>query len=248
MQKLRDILDPLPDMQDTLLVWGSSFKINVTSADDPIQIAIENEIKANICKTPIGRISLEGQVQRPALSDTDQAIADMAAKLKERRDRKRGGEPNSSTLDANCGGMWASSASQGSGVQTEGTVGAGGRNTIVPALSGITMSPNSSMNAPHPAPPAPQGQSQRPSQYQPQQQGPQAPQAQYVDYSLPSNRESDKRDLAWFGGVHTDCNTIIYKAPLQGWNTLLPSSFAGSAPAGSQLGQRPQSTLVNKKF
>jgi hypothetical protein len=42
--------------------------------------------------------------------------------------------------------------------------------------------------------------------------------------------QSEPRDLAWFGGVHTDCNTILYKAPLQGWNTLLPSSFAGSMP------------------
>lgn len=41
--------------------------------------------------------------------------------------------------------------------------------------------------------------------------------------------KEEPRDLAWFGGKHTDCNTILYKAPLQGWNTLLPSSFAHKA-------------------
>lgn len=243
-------------MQDTLLVWGSSFKINATSADDPIQIAIENQIKANICKTPIGRISLEGQVQDAVLSETNKAIADMAAKLQERRDRDQrrgGGDASNKQQQSDSSGSSASAAVDASPAAAAAAAdNTSSTMTHIPSLNmaggsyaagtGASAGAGSSRLLPEQAPPAQLAS----------QAGATAGQGQVISNtgnSASGSRDADKRDYAWFGGVHTDCNTIVYKAPLQGWNTLLPSSFAGSAPAGAQPGKsRPPSTLVNKKF
>lgn len=206
LQKLRDVLDPLPDMADTLLVWGSSFKIPVTAADDPIQLAIEEEIKANICKTPFGYISLEGQTAKAAVSDTDRAIAEMAAKLKE-RERRRG---SSNTVSQSVAG------SLGSGLEDD---------TLGPLQSSARMPHMSSM----------QGLSVSTAGQLPQYTAPfsaasllpnviATPPPPVVPPHVTVKPDTEDRDLAWFGGVHHDCNTILYKAPLQGWNTLLPST------------------------
>ena len=34
------------------------------------------------------------------------------------------------------------------------------------------------------------------------------------------NNTNDEIDYSWFAGKHTTSNLIIYKTPLQGWNTL----------------------------
>jgi len=193
-------------MADTLLVWGSSFKIPVTAADDPIQIAIEEEIKANICKTPFGYISLEGQKAQVAVSDTDRAIAEMAAKLKE-RERRRGSNTTSHSLAA---------GSLGSGLEddTLGPLDPSARMPYMPSRQGLNVSTANQVpqyTAPFSA------ASLLPNVIA-------TPPPPVVPPQVTVKPDTEHRDLAWFGGVHHDCNTILYKAPLQGWNTLLPST------------------------
>jgi len=219
------VLDPLPDMADTLLVWGSSFKIPVTAADDPIQVALEEAIKANICKTPFGYISLEGQQEKKVLSETDKAINDMAAKLKQRQDRQRSQASNnnppsqSTSIKGNLGsdlendhtaeGLQNSPFLPGNnGNNNYGKNGNSGNNAVQsstsstrPPFHAMSLLPN--VVATPPVPIVPQQTTIKP--------------------------DTEHRDLAWFGGVHQDCNTILYKAPLQGWNTLLPSTAQSKA-------------------
>lgn len=215
-------------MADTLLVWGSSFKIPVTAADDPIQIALEEEIKANICKTPFGYISLEGQQEKKVMSDTDKAINDMAAKLKQRQDRQRSQASNNNTPGQNN----SITGNLGSDLENDHTAegvlnspflhgtsngnknyGNNGNNAILsstsstrPPLNAMSLLPN--VVATPPVPVVPQQTAIKP--------------------------DTEHRDLAWFGGVHQDCNTILYKAPLQGWNTLLPSTAQSKARNASK--------------
>ena len=171
-------------MQDTLLLWGGAFRTAAGAGDvgDPVQVAIEREIAANISKTPFGKITLQGEEPRPLeLSDADRAINAVAAKLKARQDRAAAGG----------GGTGAGNQRQGSAEDnsfvgnTTGKIRSSAQNNV-PSFQAL-------------------GIAQR--------------QQQEVEQAA-----AEKPDLAWFGGVHTDCNTVLYKAPLQGWNTLLPSS------------------------
>ena len=208
-------MDPLPDMADTLLVWGSSFKIPVTAADDPIQIALEEEIKANICKTPFGYISLEGQKEKK-VSDTDKAINDMAAKLKQRQDRQRNPVSSNNTPMSQSNSIKGNLGSDLENDQViEGLLKppfpqptSNNRNSTVlsststrPPFNAMSLLPNVVATPPVPV----------------------------VPTQTTIKPDTEHRDLAWFGGVHQDCNTILYKAPLQGWNTLLPSTAQSKA-------------------
>ncbi len=39
-------------------------------------------------------------------------------------------------------------------------------------------------------------------------------------YSNLTTLTTDRKDQAWFGGKHEDCNTVLYSVPKQGWNTI----------------------------
>ena len=172
-------------MQDTLLLWGGAFRTAAGAGDvgDPVQVAIEREIAANISKTPFGKITLQGEEPRPLeLSDADRAINAVAAKLKARQERAAAG-----------GG--------GTGAGNQRQVSAEGNSFVGNTTGKIHSSAQNNV---------PSFQALGIAQRQQQKEVEQA--------------AAEKPDLAWFGGVHTDCNTVLYKAPLQGWNTLLPSS------------------------
>jgi hypothetical protein len=176
-------------MHDTLLVWGNSFKIPVANADDPAQQAIQAEIRANICKTPMSLITLEGEIpQKATMSDTERVIANVTEKLKQRQARGQ---------------------QQATQQQTRGTAGSDLGMRSAPSTAASTAA-HTALNSREGTEGA---RNRRPS-------------FQLTPPAAPVPTE--QRDLAWFGGVHTDCNTILYKAPLQGWNTLLPTSFASN--------------------
>jgi hypothetical protein len=227
-QKLRDILEPVPDMADTLLVWGSTFRVPTGSgaADDPKQRAIEAEISRNICKTPISVITLQGEVPQRAAgqtsagsssNSTEAHIASMAEQLQRRRDKR----PQQSSV----GGLAGTNSTP-----SEFTVGAGGANRpdsgAQSSQRNLPLRPNSGIRTRKPSFAATES-----SNAGVEGIAMSSEQSTHGIGDVNSNSTpSEPRDLAWFGGVHTDCNTILYKAPLQGWNTLLPSSFAGSMP------------------
>jgi hypothetical protein len=212
-------------MADTLLVWGSTFRVPTGSgaADDPKQRAIEAEISRNICKTPISVITLQGEVPERAAgqnsaganNSTDAHIASMAEQLQRRRDKR----PQQSS-----GGVL------------------GGTDSIPSEFTGHVgdaSSPDSNTRSSQrnlPQRPISGIRTRKPSFAATESSGVEgiamsSEQSTHGTGDVNSNSaQSEPRDLAWFGGVHTDCNTILYKAPLQGWNTLLPSSFAGSMP------------------
>jgi hypothetical protein len=214
-------------MADTLLVWGSTFKVSTGSgaADDPKQRAIEAEVSRNICKTPISVITLQGEVPERAacqnsagaISSTDAHIASMAEQLQRRRDKRQ--QQSSAGVP---GGT--------DSIPSEFTVSAGGASRpdsgAQSTQRNLTQRPISGIRTRKPSFAATESSNAGVGGIAMSSE-----QSTHGTGDVNSNStQSEPRDLAWFGGVHTDCNTILYKAPLQGWNTLLPSSFAGSMP------------------
>jgi hypothetical protein len=207
-------------MADTLLVWGNTFKIPVTSADDPIQQAIDAEIRANICKTPVGMITLEGEVpQRATMSSAERAIEEMAQQLKLRQDRRQNQARTGASTAVGLGEVERRTNGAGAGNGGSSSINSGTNSAVLSgSISAATSRLPSAAGRGDPSLPTAGAQTRRPSF-----------QADSAIAAPPAPQE-ERRDLAWFGGKHTDCNTIIYKAPLQGWNTLLPTSYAGSQP------------------
>jgi hypothetical protein len=214
-------------MADTLLVWGSTFRVPTGSgaADDPKQRAIEAEISRNICKTPISVITLHGEVPERAAgqtsaganNSTEANIASMAEQLQRRRDKR----PQQSS-----GGVLGGTDSIPS--EFTGHVGGASRSDSGTQSNqrSLPQRPNSGIRTRKPSFAATDS-----SNGGVEGIAMSSEQSTHGTGDVNSNSaQSEPRDLAWFGGVHTDCNTILYKAPLQGWNTLLPSSFAGSMP------------------
>jgi hypothetical protein len=215
-------------MADTLLVWGSTFKVPTGSgaADDPKQRAIEAEISRNICKTPISVITLQGEVPERAAgqtsagsssNSTEAHIASMAEQLQRRRDKRQ--------QQSSIGGLGATD-----GVTAEFTAVAGSVNRPDSGTQSnqrsLPLRPHSGIRTRKPSFAATES-----SNAGVEGIAMSSEQSTHGTGDVNSiSMQSEPRDLAWFGGVHTDCNTILYKAPLQGWNTLLPSSFAGSMP------------------
>jgi hypothetical protein len=212
-------------MADTLLVWGSTFRVSTGAADDPKQRAIEAEISRNICKTPISVITLQGEVPERAggqtsagssSNSTEAHIASMAEQLQRRRD-KRQQQSSAGVLGGTDSIPSEFTGHVGGASRSDSDTRSSQRNLPQRPISGIrTRKPSfaatDSSNAGVEGIAMSSEQSTRGTG------------------GGSNSTQSEPRDLAWFGGVHTDCNTILYKAPLQGWNTLLPSSFAGSMP------------------
>ena len=252
LQKLRDVLDPIPDMQETLLLWGATFKIPVRAADDPVQLAIEAEIKANINKQEIGVITLHGaQEQQQHASSNIGSKTGSREHTGSKTGTTSGGEGSgggddalmlptlghllpestlpslqqqqqlsSNDIDKNIADMVAKLKEKQDRRRTSNSSSSG--NNTAPSTRGSASSSGIADSDGTPPLTSADGATSA------------ARSAQQT--ASPSLKTEPIRDLAWFGGVHLDCNTILYKAPLQGWNTL--SSSAEPPPSSANIDHR----------
>jgi hypothetical protein len=323
-------------MKETLLLWGSTFKIPVRSADDPVQLAIENEIKKNIEKTPVSIISLDTnqqlkQQQQRQLSsgnagessilhpeNVDKFISDVTVKISEKLQRTKNSDVGGGGGDG--GGLQKSSSGKSFTAHGRGSFKAvtnGNSSTSSKGSKASSSKLLARMDSIKSLPPRPRGSSpipsptsmggrgtsrscspvslgggggggggdgtiltplaskrppkaadpsdgffnpiKHPADIQREQEMAQLKQqlqknVVYTDATLPiphtststSNSNSTstssggpggggegppqpQRDLAWFGGKHHDCDTVLYRAPLQGWNTLSAASSSSSS-------------------